>query len=93
MQDLELKGTVEDMVSDDHRRRFRAEYEQARIRARRLSATLADRKAGLDMGYRPACPYDLLHRQLVHMEDYLGDLRARARVEGISLSEVPDAEL
>lgn len=81
---MELKDTVELMLSDDHVDRFAAEYHQVKARRDRLSAMLVKLDAGT-LGVELACPKALLLQQRRHMDDYLHVLEVRAEIEGVGL--------
>lgn len=74
------------MKSQDFKERFKAEYIQLTTRAAGLKAMLKKYKEGT-LSFTPNCSYDLLHKQLVHMESYIQDLEERAKVENIDLEE------
>jgi len=79
-----LATTIEDMVSSDYKKRFLAEYHQLEIRMKGLRRML-DKYAAGELDFKPTCSYDLLHKQYVHMADYLDDLNLRAVYEGIDV--------
>lgn len=79
---IELKDTVDMMLSEDFRERFKAEYYQTRIRYERLKKML-DNWGNLD--FKPKNEKPLLLHQLNRMEEYLYDLEVRAENEGIEL--------
>lgn len=81
---MELKETVETMLSDDYKERFRAEYNQLVIRYRKLEAMLAKWDSG-QLIFKPSCNRGLYNLQIRAMEDYLAILESRAQIEGISL--------
>ena len=88
---IEFKDTVEDMLSDDYKRRFRAEYWQLSIRCEKLRAMLE--KWDRDKLYpQPVCKRWILTAQLKTMEDYKGILESRAQTEGVDLAVVTEAE-
>lgn len=59
---MELKDTIEMMVSVDYKERFKAEYLQLKIRMTGLSNMLKKYKAGT-LTFKPSCSYDLLNGQ------------------------------
>lgn len=79
-----LSDTITLMTSDSYEERFKAEYEQLKIRTEKLSAMLDDWKNG-KLNFQPKCPYELLAEQLLHMKDYARTLEVRAKIEGITL--------
>ena len=83
---MELKDTIEMMVSVDYKERFKAEYLQLKIRMTRLSNMLKKYKAGT-LTFKPSCSYDLLNGQLKSMEMYAKYLEERAEIENIELRE------
>lgn len=78
----ELKDTVDGMLSSDYKERFKAEFEQTRIRHYKLS-TLISKYAQGTLEFKPSCPIDLLDKQLKAMQDYLSCLMKRAKIENI----------
>ena len=83
---LELKDTILLMNSADYNDRFVAEYFQVKVRAEKLSTLLKKYKDGT-LDFKPKCSYEMLHEQLVYMENYKKVLEARAEIEGIDISE------
>ncbi len=79
---MELKDTVKLMESTDYKERFKAEYEQLRIRFEKLNAMLGKWDAGT---LEFACPRSTYNIQIRAMADYLAALEARAVMEGVSL--------
>ena len=84
---IELKDTVEMMISDDYKERFVAEYAQLKIRYKKLYAVL-EKYAVDKLDFKPTCPIEILYEQLDHMEAYLSVLETRAKYEGIELPVV-----
>lgn len=83
---MELKDTIEMMVSVDYKERFKAEYLQLKIRMTGLSNMLKKYKAGT-LTFKPSCSYDLSNGQLKSMEMYAKYLEERAEIENIELRE------
>ena len=83
---MELKDTIEMMVSVDYKERFKAEYLQLKIRMTGLSNMLKKYKAGT-LTFKPSCSYDLLNGQLKSMEMYAKYLEERAEIENIEMRE------
>ena len=83
---MELKDTIEMMVSVDYKERFKAEYLQLKRRMTGLSNMLKKYKAGT-LTFKPSCSYDLLNGQLKSMEMYAKYLEERAEIENIELRE------
>lgn len=81
---IELGFTILPMMSTDYKERFKAEYNQVCIRARRLKQMLQDWEAGR-LTFKPNCPKDLLIRQLEVMVEYSAILEERALLEGVEL--------
>lgn len=82
---MELKNTIELMLSDDFKERFKAEYYQLNKRIAGLQGMLIKYKQGT-LDFKPNCSYELLHTQLVYMEGYRNILEERAKIENIDLS-------
>lgn len=82
---MELKNTIELMLSDDFKERFKAEYHQLNKRIAGLQGMLIKYKQGT-LDFKPNCSYELLHTQLVYMEGYRNILEERAKIENIDLS-------
>lgn len=83
---MNLMDTVELMGSSDYRDRFKAEFLQVKIRRDALAKMLLNYKEGT-LSFTPKCSYELLHEQLIYMENYMFMLLDRAEIEGISLYE------
>ena len=81
---MELKDTVEMMLSDDYKERFKAEYWQLKIRHDKLQK-MVDNWAKLH--FTPTCAYSTYVRQLLAMEDYMALLRSRAEQEEVELED------
>lgn len=81
---MELTETVEMMTSTDCKERLKAEFFQTCIRQRKLGELLSKWDLG-ELGFVPACPYELLNRQYDAMEQYLLILEERARIEDVEL--------
>ena len=81
---MKLNETVEMMNSADYKERFKAEYEQLRIRMDGLCNMLEKYKAGA-LSFKPSCSYDLLNGQLKAMKLYASYLKERAKIEKIDL--------
>lgn len=82
---MELKDTIQQMLSEDYRDRFKAEYYQVKIRYDKL-VDMLDRWDKGQILFPPTCPRELLWRQVTVMEDYMDLLIERSIVEGIDLS-------
>lgn len=84
---MELKDTVQQMLSEDYRDRFKAKYYQVKIRYDKL-VDMLDRWDKGQLSFLPTCPRELLCRQVTVMEDYMDLLIERSIAEGIDLSRV-----
>ena len=84
---MELKDTVDMMLSDDYKERLKAEYLQTKIRHEKLQRMLGK----WDMlNFVPLCPKYVLSWQLRVMKGYLEILEERADIEGIELPSVKE---
>lgn len=83
---MELKDTIDMMMSSDYKERFKAEYYQLKIRITKLQKMLDDYDNDT-LGYKPNCSINRLKYQLLIMHDYLKVLQARALWEDIDLGE------
>ena len=85
---MELKDTVEGMLSEDYKERFVAEYNQAKIRYEKLK-NFCNRieAAQVTDSSDPAhdVPLDMLREQQSCMGKYLHILEIRACIEEIEL--------
>ena len=81
---MELKDTIEMMNSNDYKERFKAEYQQTRIRYDKLDAMTVKYEAGT-LSFTPTCSLELLKDQKKHMGNYIRCLKIRAEIEGIEL--------
>lgn len=82
---MELKDTIQQMLSEDYRDRFKAEYYQVKIRYDKL-VDMLDRWDKGQLLFSPTCPRELLWRQVTVMEDYMDLLIERSIAEDINLS-------
>lgn len=80
-----LSDTIEMMNSTDYKERFRAEYNQLKIRMEGLGAMLKKYREGT-LAFTPSCSYDLLNAQFKAMDLYASFLEDRAKVEDIELN-------
>ena len=74
---MQLKKTVDLMLSDDYKDRFKAEYHQIMNRANKLRKLIRDYKQGT-LDFEPDCPIDILIWQLKTMDEYVYILKRRA---------------
>lgn len=81
---MPLKNTVDLMLSNDYKDRFRAEYYQTKERYQRLHLMIIKYEAGT-LDFQPDCPLELLKRQAKAMGEYLYVLEMRAQLEEIDL--------
>lgn len=79
-----LEDTVEGMLHPDYKERFKAEYQQTKIRYNKLHNMLVKADAHT-LDFEPTCPLDLLREQKANMGKYLYCLEVRAEIEGIRL--------
>lgn len=95
-KNMTLQSTVEAMNSADYKERFRAEYQQTKIRYEKLKTFNTKIEAARRMRYyktdaapleepKHDCPDDLLIEQQNVMGQYLHILEVRAQIEGIEL--------
>lgn len=82
---MELKDTIQQMLSEDYKDRFKGEYYQVKIRYDKLVDMLNRWDKG-QLLFSPTCPRELLWRQVTVMEDYMDLLIERSIAEGIDLS-------
>lgn len=86
---MNLKDTVNMMLSNDYKERFKAEYVQTVVRADRLETFLRKYREG-KLEITPDCPYEVLFEQFVYMTRYIQMLEERAELEDIPLPGVQD---
>ena len=79
-----LVETVIPMKSSDFKERFKAEYNQLKIRTTGLT-TMVTKLKNDELPFKPKCSLELLTEQLVTMRKYLELLEERARIEDIAL--------
>ena len=82
---MDLKKTVDLMLSEDYKERFIAEYLQTKIRHAKLADLLIKVEDG-DIDFN--CSQQLLEAQLDIMQIYIDILENRAMREKITLPEV-----
>ena len=83
----DLSDSIEMMLSEDFKERFKAEYYQTKIRYNKLHKMVVQYEAG-KLSFQPKCSLELLKAQKSAMGQYLYTLEVRAMVEEISLEEV-----
>ena len=81
---MELKDTVDLMLSKDYKDRFKAEYYQLENRYNGLSKMIVNWDNN-ELSFTPTCPKATYDLQLRAMKDYLSILEIRAKIEGIEL--------
>lgn len=81
---MELKDTIELMNSSDYNDRFKAEYQQVKIRYEKLHKMLVKWDAGT-LDFEPTCPKLLLLEQERYMREYIRCLETRAEIEAVDL--------
>ena len=81
---MELKDTIEGMVSSDYKERFIAEYQQVVIRYQKLKGML-EKWDKHELNFTPACPRSTYNIQIKAMTDYIAVLEARAVMESVNL--------
>lgn len=81
---MELENTIKDMTSSCYKKRFKAEYNQLKIRYEKLD-DLIHKSIDGTLKFIPTCPMELLRRQHDVMKEYLAILRNRAYLENIEL--------
>lgn len=84
-----LKDTINLMISDDYKERFKAEYQQTKIRYEKLKdfcnrIEAANMALGIEEP-KHDCPFWLLQRQQTKMGEYLHMLEIRALIEEVDL--------
>ena len=72
------------MQSSDYKERFKAEYQQTKIRYDKLHAMLVKHDAGT-LDFTPTCPIAILKEQAAAMGKYLYVLEVRAEIEDLEL--------
>lgn len=82
---MELKDTIDLMLSGNYIDRFVAEYHQLNNRIAGLQRMLEGYKNGT-LNFTLNCSYEILHTQLVYMEAYRNVLEERAKIENIDLT-------
>lgn len=83
---MKLKETVDLMLSNDYKERFKAEYLQLKIRYEKLKI-MCEKWDNGDLNFKPTCPRYIYDRQLKVMKDYIDILYDRMRIEGIYIIE------
>ena len=81
---MELKDTIELMNSSDYNDRFKAEYQQVKIRYEKIHKMLVKWDAGT-LDFEPTCSKALLMEQERYMREYIRCLETRAEIEAVDL--------
>lgn len=81
---VQIQDTVDLMISDDYKDRFRAEYWQTKNRYDKLMRMINDFMVG-KLGFDPDTPIEILIMQANYMADYLMVLESRAKIEKVRL--------
>jgi hypothetical protein len=81
---MKLNDTVDLMLSEDYRERFKGEYKQLTIRINGLK-TMLTKWENFELEFIPTCSYELLESQLMAMKLYRKILIDRAEIEVIEL--------
>lgn len=82
VKQMELKDTVNGMLSEDYRERFKAELDQMKIRVRKLE-DLIYKYDTKKLDFELNCNIEMLRLQLNAMWSYLCLLEQRAVIEKI----------
>lgn len=82
VREMELKDTVDGMLSEDYKERFKAELDQMKIRVRKLENLIFKYDTNA-IDFELNCSIDLLRLQLNAMWSYLSLLEQRAVIEKI----------
>lgn len=81
---MKLIDTMTRMNSDNYKDRFKAEYEQLKIRMTKLKNIIDKYEEGT-LDFQPSCDIDTLKAQYSVMCSYLIILEIRADIEEITL--------
>ena len=84
---MELKDTVELMLSDDWKDRFKAEYLQTKIRYEKLHKLIVRWEVGI-IDFETPISLDSWKCQAADMGGYLYELEKQAAIHGIELPKV-----
>lgn len=82
--DIQLIDTVNMMLSNDYKERFKAEYYQIKIRYEKLKI-MCDKWEKGALNFTPTCSRHIYDLQLDAMHNYLTILETRAKIENIAL--------
>ena len=81
---MELKDTIELMISSDWKDRFMAEYLQTKIRYEKLHKLIVKREVGKH-GFETPISIERWNNQAYFMGKYLFELEKQAAIHGIEL--------
>ena len=81
---MELKDTIELMISSDWKDRFMAEYLQTKIRYEKLHKMIVKREVGKH-GFETPISIERWNNQAYFMGKYLFELEKQAAIHGIEL--------
>ena len=84
---MDLKDTIELMISEKWEDRFIAEYLQLKIRYEKLHKMIVGREVG-KMTFNTPIPLESWKTQAQHMGLYLYELEKQAMIHGINLPKV-----
>ncbi len=84
MDKMKLKDTIEFMISDDYKERFKSEYYQTKIRYKKLHRIIIKSQTGT-LDFELSCSPEILEKQAYYMGNYLKYLEIRAEIEKIEL--------
>lgn len=88
---MELKDTVEMMLSEDYKERFKAEYWQLKFRLERLNRLIELHIAG-QLTFELSSPIIIHNQQACIMQRYMDFLELRANMEEIDLTPPDDSD-
>ncbi len=81
---MKLEQTVNMMLSNDYKERFKGEYWQLVTRYKGLKSML-DKWDNGTLTFEPTCPRSTYNMQIKAMTDYIAVLEARAVMEDVDL--------
>lgn len=84
---MELKDTIEDMISENYIKRLHAEYLQVKIRYKKLSMFIEKYDKGM-LDFEPSCDIEILKTQLDAMSLYIKSLEQRMKIEDSSFLKI-----
>ena len=81
---MEILDTVQLMLSNNYKERFKAEYWQLKIRYEKLK-TMCEKWDNGELDFEPTCNREIYNEQIWNMYGYMKILEHRAEIEGIEL--------